>query len=366
MKKQPDPQLELHQNLYGNLHQIVQPLLGWYDHAARVLPWRENPLPYRVWVSEIMLQQTRVEAVKPYYERFLSALPTVSTLAAASEETLLKLWEGLGYYNRVRNLQRAARVMTERYGGQVPASFEALLDLPGFGEYTAGAVGSIAFGLRVPAVDGNVLRVVSRVTADARDMTDPKVKRQVTEAVRAILPGRTGDFNQSLMELGATVCLPNGAPLCEQCPLAQLCEARRQGIAGMLPRKAPKKPRVTEQRTVFLLCAGSRVALCRRPARGLLAGLWELPGVTGALNGEQAERQLTDWGLSGAQPQPLPAAKHIFTHREWHMTGYAVQAKQPFGNFVWVTLQQLSADYTLPSAFKIYTELLKDWISVDI
>lgn len=349
-----------------HLHQIVQPLLCWYDQNARVLPWRENPQPYRVWVSEIMLQQTRVEAVKPYYERFLSVLPSVAALAAAPEETLLKLWEGLGYYNRVRNLQRAARVMVDQYGGQVPKSFEAMLDLPGFGEYTAGAVGSIAFGLRVPAVDGNVLRVISRLTADARDMTDPKVKRQVTEAVRAVLPERTGDFNQSLMELGATVCLPNGAPLCVRCPLAQLCKAHRQGVAGELPKKTPKKPRVTEQRTVFVLCAASRVALCRRPARGLLAGLWELPGVTGALDEEQAKQQLIQWGLSDAQPHSLPAAKHIFTHREWHMTSYAVQAKQPFGDFVWVTREQLLADYTLPSAFKTYTELLKDWISVDI
>ncbi|WP_283608670.1 A/G-specific adenine glycosylase [Faecalispora anaeroviscerum] len=349
-----------------DLHKIVPPLLSWYDKAARVLPWRENPQPYRVWVSEIMLQQTRVEAVKPYYERFLSALPTVETLADAPEELLLKLWEGLGYYNRVRNLQRAARVIAEQHGGQVPASFDKLLALPGFGEYTAGAVASIAFGIRVPAVDGNVLRVISRLTADRRDSKDAAVKRQVTEAVRGILPERVGDFNQSLMELGATVCLPNGAPLCAECPLNGLCAGYRQGIAAELPAKTAKRPRVIEERTVFLLCTEDRVALRRRPARGLLAGLWELPGISGTLSAEQAEEQLREWGLLESSVQPLPRAKHIFTHREWRMTAYAVRAPQPFGEFVWVTRQELLEEYMLPSAFKTYADMLKDWISVDI
>lgn len=349
-----------------NLNKIVQPLLSWYDQAARVLPWRENPQPYRVWVSEIMLQQTRVEAVKPYYERFLSALPTVETLADAPEELLLKLWEGLGYYNRVRNLQRAALVMKEQYGGQVPASFDALLALPGFGEYTAGAVASIAFGIRVPAVDGNVLRVISRLTADHRDMKDAAVKRQITETVREILPERAGDFNQSLMELGATVCLPNGAPLCLLCPLNGLCSAYQQGIAAELPVKTAKRPRVIEERTVFLLCTEDRVALRRRPAKGLLVGLWELPGVPEVFTPEGAEDQLREWGLSEFAVQPLPKAKHIFTHREWHMTAYAVRVPRPFGEFVWATYRELLEQYTLPSAFKSYSDMLKDWISVDI
>ena len=173
-----------------DLTQIVAPLLAWYDREARVLPWRDNPQPYRVWVSEIMLQQTRVEAVKPYFERFLQALPTVADLAAAPEDTLLKLWEGLGYYNRVRNLQKAAQRMVSEYGGQVPSQYEQLLALPGFCEYTAGAVASIAYAQPVPAVDGNVLRVIARLTADACNVLDVKVKKQITEAVRQVIPQR--------------------------------------------------------------------------------------------------------------------------------------------------------------------------------
>lgn len=349
-----------------NLQEIVLPLLAWYDKAARVLPWRENPEPYRVWVSEIMLQQTRVEAVKPYYERFLTALPTVEALANAPEEQLLKLWEGLGYYNRVRNLQRAAQAMVEQYGGHVPASFDALLSLPGFGEYTAGAVSSIAFGILVPAVDGNVLRVISRLTADSRDMKNTVVKREITGAVQAILPKRVGDFNQALMELGATVCLPNGAPQCLVCPLNRLCEANQQGIAAELPVKTVKKPRVVEERTVFLLCTKNQVALSRRPAKGLLAGLWELPGVTGRLTEEQAKAQLCEWGVKECELTPLPQAKHIFSHREWHMTAFGVHVQQPVGELVWVTNRELLEEYSLPSAFKSYADMLKDWISVDI
>ena len=350
-----------------DLTQIVAPLLAWYDREARVLPWRDNPQPYRVWVSEIMLQQTRVEAVKPYFERFLQALPTVADLAAAPEDTLLKLWEGLGYYNRVRNLQKAAQRMVSEYGGQVPSQYEQLLALPGFCEYTAGAVASIAYAQPVPAVDGNVLRVIARLTADACNVLDVKVKKQITEAVRQVIPQtRAGDFNQALMELGATVCLPNGAPLCGRCPLAHLCLGHRQGVADSLPVKQKKKPRVVEERTVFLIACKGKAALRRRPAKGLLAGLWELPSVTGALSWEEACRQLREWGLDADRVHTLHDAKHIFTHREWHMTAFSVRVHEPAKDFVWASEQELNEQYTLPSAFKAYINFLKDLISVDI
>lgn len=237
------------------LAQLPPRLLSWYAGSARVLPWREEPTPYRVWVSEIMLQQTRVEAVKPYYERFLNALPTVEALAQAPEELLLKLWEGLGYYNRVRNLQKGAQVVMERYGGKVPASFEELRSLPGVGDYTAGAVASIAFGIPVPAVDGNVLRVISRVLSRRDNILDPKVKRRVEEEIRAILPPQVGDFNQSLMELGALICLPGGAPKCLLCPLREVCRGFAQGTAPELPVKTKPKP------------AGGRSAPCFSSSR---------------------------------------------------------------------------------------------------
>ncbi|MFA9381330.1 MAG: A/G-specific adenine glycosylase, partial [Acetanaerobacterium sp.] len=267
------------------LHEIVKPLLQWYDAHARILPWRSRPTPYRVWVSEIMLQQTRVETVLPYFEQFVAALPDVHALARADADLLLKLWEGLGYYSRVRNLQKAARVVTAQYGGVLPDEFDALCGLPGLGAYSAGAVASIAFGRRVPAVDGNVLRVIARVTADRAPITDAAVKKRITQAVTGILPtARVGDFNQSLMELGATVCLPNGVPKCGECPLAALCMAREQGLCTLLPVKAPKKARSVEYRTVLVLMCGERLAVRRRGGKGLLAGMWELPSLDGVLS----------------------------------------------------------------------------------
>lgn len=337
------------------LGEIPALLLSWYDAGARVLPWRENPEPYWVWVSEIMLQQTRVEAVKPYYERFLNELPTVADLAAAPEEQILKLWEGLGYYNRVRNMQKAAQIVMERYSGAIPASYEELRSLPGIGEYTAGAIASIAFQIPAPAVDGNVLRVISRLLCRRENILDPKVKKWTEEEIRKIIPKRAGDFNQSLMELGAMVCLPNGAPKCGECPLSSLCRAHTQGIEETLPVKAKKKPRKQEQRTVFLLTCGEKLALRRRPEKGLLAGLWELPSVEGLLTEPEAAGLLEQWGvLLKAGLEPRQESKHVFTHVEWHMTAWAAEAAREAEGFAWVRAEALNREYTLPSAFKAY------------
>ena len=337
------------------LAQVPGLLLSWYDKNARVLPWREDPSPYRVWVSEIMLQQTRVEAVKPYYERFLAALPTVADLAAAPEEQLLKLWEGLGYYNRVRNLQKGAKAVMERHGGLIPADFDALRALPGIGDYTAGAIASIAFQLPVPAVDGNVLRVTARLLNRHDNILDPKVKRRTEGEIKAILPGRVGDFNQSLMELGAMVCLPNGAPLCGRCPLAALCRARALGNQGELPVKARPKPRRVEERTVFLLTCDGKLALRRRPESGLLAGLWELPAAAGKLSKEEAAALLAKWGLrvTGELASGKPS-KHVFSHVEWHMAAWQAQVGEEATGFAWATREQLRQEYPLPSAFAAY------------
>lgn len=342
------------------LAQLPDRLLAWYDAGARVLPWREDPTPYRVWVSEIMLQQTRVEAVKPYYERFLTALPTVQALAEAPEEQLLKLWEGLGYYNRVRNLQKGAQTVMERFGGQIPASFEELRTLPGIGDYTAGAIASIAFQLPVPAVDGNVLRVISRVLCRYDNILDSKVKRRVEGELRQILPRRVGDFNQSLMELGAMVCQPNGPPKCLLCPLGQLCRAHAQGVAEELPVKTKPKPRKVQDRTVFLLFSKEgRLALARRPEKGLLAGLWELPAAESALDRKGALSWLESLGGEG-ELSPGPKAKHIFSHVEWHMTSWVVTGVGELPEFAWAAGEELRQAYPLPAAFKAFLPVIQE------
>jgi len=339
------------------LSQITEPLLDWYAKNARVLPWRENATPYRVWVSEIMLQQTRVEAVKGYFLRFTEELPDITSLAAATEQQLLKLWEGLGYYNRVRNLQKAAQAMIERYDGELPASYDALLTLPGIGPYTAGAVASIAYGIPEPAVDGNVLRVVSRLTASYADIADLKVKRGVENSIRECIPKNSaGAFNQSLMELGATVCVPNGLPSCAVCPIHNLCEGYAQGIAIDLPVKTAKKPRRLEERTILLLVRDDLLAIRKRKDSGLLAGLWELPSLAGHLDSIQAIEAIRKWGIEPLRVEPLGESKHIFTHIEWHMTGLriVVEDSRAVVGLTWVDPKQLRGEYPVPSAFRSY------------
>lgn len=345
-----------------NTTEIQQLLIDWYDAHARCLPWRNDPTPYRVWVSEIMLQQTRVETVKPYFDRFLSELPTVFDLAAADEQVLLKLWEGLGYYSRVRNLKKAAVEIVGKYGGKLPTTVDELVKLPGIGPYSAGAVASIAFGIRTPAIDGNVLRVVARLTANRGDLAKKETKEEIEKVVRELLPEtRIGDFNQALMELGATVCLPNGAPKCDICPVSTLCAAFSCGITALIPVKAGKKARRIEQRTVFVICCNHRTLLARRPEEGLLKGLWEFPNTEGHLSLDEAGDLLRGWMIPVKEILPLQKAKHIFTHIEWHMTGYLVHAEEcesvleRDSAFVWALPAELKRKFTLPTAFKAYS-----------
>ncbi|MDO5422987.1 MAG: A/G-specific adenine glycosylase [Eubacteriales bacterium] len=348
----------------NRLKNIVEPLLAWFDGNARVLPWREEPTPYRVWISEIMLQQTRVEAVKPFYERFLEALPDIPSLAACPEDRLLKLWEGLGYYNRARNLQKAAQVLVSEYQAEMPPDYDAIRGLPGIGPYTAGAVASIAYGIPVPAVDGNVLRVLSRILTLEEDVLKQSVKRRMEEQIQAVIPKeRPGAFNQALMELGATVCVPNGPAKCGVCPLHGLCLANQEGRTGEFPKKTPKKARKIEERTVLVIRDGERAAIRKRPDKGLLAGLYELPNLPGRLGREDVLRQLEDWGMVPVHIRPLKEAKHIFSHIEWHMTGYAVRVAQLEQSvqegLLFVEPFRTEKDYPIPAAFAAYTEELQ-------
>ncbi|MCD8005119.1 MAG: A/G-specific adenine glycosylase [Oscillospiraceae bacterium] len=333
------------------LSQLPIPLLRWYAENARDLPWRRDPTPYHVWLSEIMLQQTRVQAVLGYYGRFLQVCPTAAHLAQLPEDRLLKLWQGLGYYSRARSMQKAAQILVERYGGRLPADYRALLALPGVGEYTAGAIASIAFGLPCPAVDGNVLRVTARLTGDFTDISTPAMKKKTAAQIREILPVEApGQFNQALMELGATVCLPNGAPRCGDCPARELCLARRRGQTGLLPVKAPRKPRRVEEREVFLIFYEGRAALRRRPERGLLAGLWKFP--------------------NHLSPAPCPVAgreteqalgRHIFTHVEWHMRARVILAQGPKlpQGWIWAGKRALEGEYPIPSAFDCFRPVVE-------
>ena len=333
----------------AQLTRLVPSLLEWFRDHRRVLPWREDPTPYHVWVSEIMLQQTRVAAVLGYYRRFMEELPTVEALAGVEEDRLLKLWQGLGYYNRARNLQRAARQIVTAHGGRFPDTYTGLLALPGVGAYTAGAIASLAFGLPEPAVDGNVLRVFARTTGDPSDISREDTKKAVRAQLAEVIPLEApGAFNQALMELGALVCLPNGAPDCGHCPAAPLCTAHREGRIHSLPVKGARKPRAVEERTVYLIFHRGRVALRRRPRRGLLAGLWEFPN--------EPAGTVPDWGLAPTERSFRGTGRHIFTHREWRMTGqlWRLDGDALPEGWVWAGREDLRERYALPNAFSAF------------
>lgn len=341
------------------LKRMVAPLLEWYRKEHRILPWRESKNPYYIWISEIMLQQTRVEAVKPFFQRFIEALPDVKAVAACPEEQLLKLWEGLGYYNRVRNIQKAAVQIVEQYEGEMPGDYEKLLKLPGIGSYTAGAVASIAFGIPVPAVDGNVLRVYSRLTECRDDILKQSVKKRVEKELLAVMPEEEpGNLNQALMELGAMVCVPNGMAKCEQCPVAALCMARNEGTIMELPVKKKPKARRIEQKTVLIIRDGQRVAIHKRPGKGLLAGLYELPNLEGYQEEEPVLSWVRSYGLEPLRIQKLAPSRHIFSHVEWEMRGYMVRVaaleEEKQRDLLFVETEDVERSYPVPAAFGAY------------
>ena len=314
---------------------------------------------YRVWISEIMLQQTRVEAVKPYYERFLEELPDVKALAEVPEERLLKLWEGLGYYCRARNLKKAAQQIMDEYEGHFPETYEEIHSLKGIGNYTAGAISSFVYNIPKPAVDGNVLRVVARLLADPEDITKAQVKKKIEGLIEEIIPREAaGDFNQSLIELGAIVCLPNGEPKCGECPVSHLCLACEQGRQKDYPVRKKAKPRRIEKRTIFIFCDSRAVAIQKRPDSGLLAGMYEFPGVEGYLSQDEAVEYAKSLGLAPVRIRSLGKAKHIFSHVEWHMTGYEILVdeleKSIPENMIFSERDELEEKYPMPSAFAPY------------
>lgn len=339
------------------MERLAELLLPWYETNKRELPWRRDREPYHVWLSEIMLQQTRVEAVKGYYARFLDALPDIAALANCDDDRLHKLWEGLGYYSRVRNLKKAAQVILAQHGGVFPEDYTDIRALPGIGDYTAGAISSICFGRPEPAVDGNVLRVMTRLTASFEPITKPQTKKEITAQLREWYPeGRCGDFTQALMELGATVCLPNGEPRCGSCPAAELCRAREEQLWREIPVKEKKKARKIEEKTVFLLRCGEKLAVRKRPDNGLLAGLWEFPNVSGTLTAQTVLEQVSAWGCRPRELIKSVGKIHIFTHIQWEMTGFYLECEETSPEFFWADPGQLDREISLPTAFRQFSE----------
>ena len=340
---------------------ISGPLLAWYSANRRSLPWRDDPSAYHVWISEIMLQQTRVEAVKGYYSRFLEHFPDLRTLAEADEDTCLKMWEGLGYYSRARNLQKAARILVDEYEGEMPRSAKELKKLPGIGPYTAAAIASIAFGERIPAIDGNLLRVFSRLALYEEEIRTPAAASAAEDFFRKQMPAdRPGDFNQALMDLGAGICRPGSAPACGECPLRQYCRAAEADKAAQLPVMPAKKARAIEKHTILVIRDDDRILLRRRPGRGLLAGLYEFPNESGWLSEEEAVSKAREYGCDPLRIRILPDARHIFTHKEWHMHGYEIRIgsfsweEDPVGQCFTVQIRDLQEKYALPSAYSAY------------
>ena len=341
----------------NGIYPIIEPLLTWYYQHRKSYPWREDREPYHVWVSEIMLQQTRIEPVKLYYTRFMQALPTIESLSCISEEQLMKLWEGLGYYSRARNLHKAAQMIVREYGGQFPQTAKELKKLPGIGDYTAGAIASICFGERVPAVDGNVLRVIVRIMGSDRNVLLPDTKKDITALLQEVMPKESGAFNEALMELGENICLPNGVPLCDQCPLQGNCLACQQGLTDQLPVRMKEVKRRQEEKTILLLVSPQgRLAIEKRPPKGLLGGLYQLPNINGYYTEETLCTELLSRQITPLAITPLGRAKHVFTHIDWLMQGWRVAVTAEADGFLWVTPQELKEAYALPTAFKYFVK----------
>ena len=340
-------------------------LCAWYETNKRALPWRDTGDPYHVWISEIMLQQTRIEAVKPKYEQFIRELPDIASLSECDDDLLMRLWEGLGYYSRARSLKKCAKVLANEYDSKLPEDYDALKKLPGIGPYTAGAIASIAFHIPVPAVDGNVLRILARINADHNDIRNTENKNRLAAMLEDVYCSNidAGSFNQGLMELGQTLCLPNGTPLCGQCPWQNICRAHRQNLTDEIPYRSPLKPRKEVKRTILVIRDGSSFLLHRRPEKGLLAGLYEFCGYDGWLSQKEALKAAEDLGLQPLRIRKLADSVHIFTHLKWHMHAYEIAVAGIDTlideSYVLADKKEL-AHLAVPSAFKTYT----DWYAL--
>lgn len=341
------------------MKRIVPILLEWYQLNKRMLPWRETKNPYFIWISEIMLQQTRIDAVIPYYHRFIKKMPDVSSLASIPLDDLLKLWEGLGYYSRARNLKKAAQVIMEEYRGIFPNTYEKIIKLPGIGEYTASAIASICFGEATPTVDGNVLRVYTRFKNDKRNIDLPKTKKEIRNELSRIMPLETGDFNEALMELGESVCLPKGKPKCEDCPIREFCKAFKYQTWDKFPIRMEKRKKKELFFTIFLFSYQRYFAISRRDKEKLLQHLWEFPNISGDLTLEDIKKYLVQKDISYISIKKSIANKHVFTHQIWYMQAYLIEVSKKIANLDWKTLEEINTNYAIPTAFQPFLKELK-------
>ena len=343
------------------MQEIVEPLLNWYQKTERPLPWRIDKDPYHIWVSEIMLQQTRIEAVKEYYYHFMKRLPTIQDLAQIPEDELLKLWQGLGYYNRARNLKKTAQIIVEQYNGLFPQNYQELKKLPGIGEYTAGAIASICFNLKEVAIDGNVLRVITRLQNSYDCIDEKPTKKKIETQIRNILPNQSGKFNQAIMELGETICTPTQNPKCQICPIHSFCIAKQNKTYQELPKKNPKRSKKEEDYTVFLYIYKNEIAIQKRNDQGLLKNMWEFPNKIGKLNIEDCKKWWLEQNQKPSEYHSSISYKHIFTHKIWNIQTYLVKTEKKYPQFTWITIDELAKKYALPTAFQpCFVEIKKN------
>lgn len=351
--------------LHFDKHDFTIKVIKHYSKNKRKLPWRDDPQPYKIWVSEIMAQQTRIETVIDYFNRFMKSYPTIDELANTPLDSVLKSWEGLGYYSRAKNLHKAAKIIVEEYGGIFPNDKKTLLSLPGIGPYTAAAILSIAFNQCEPAIDGNFIRIAARIMKYDEPPRNAKgLKFQQEFWGSLICIEAPGDFNQGIMDIGSRICRPNGEPLCSSCPLSFTCLSYQEGNPLDYPIKIKKKPRKTIDKTILLLKLEDKFLFRKRPEDGLLSGLWEFPHLKGNLTEKKVLDFLNSKGYRGIKIEKGPNYNHIFSHREWHMTSYLINL-DPFvvmetpKNMKWLNLKELE-NYTIPTAFKPFLEMIKD------
>lgn len=343
------------------MEKYTEKIVEWYQKNKRDLPWRKDKNPYHIWISEIMLQQTRIEAVIGYYYRFLEKIPDIKTLATIEEKSLLKLWEGLGYYNRARNLKIAAIQIENEYQGKFPTTYEEIMKLKGIGEYTASAISSICYSESQVTIDGNVLRVFTRFYNDQRNIDETRTRKSIREHLQKIIPEESGDFNQGLMEIGETICIPNGIPKCNICPLKKDCLANQYNTYQDLPIRKKKTVKKQEDYTILIFQNQDKVAIYQRTKESLLNNLWGFPQLEGLFSMEEIKDYLIKQNIKYQCIQEGIQNIHIFTHKKWNMISYTIKLtkENSLSQYKWEKISEIKKRYAIPTAYKPFLEKLK-------